>query len=39
MPTLGDAVVFFAVSHEAMHLAQVAAWRRARGLPSALASV
>jgi len=39
LPTLGDAVVFFAVSHEAMHLGQLAAWRRARGLPSALNSI
>jgi len=37
LPTLNDAVGFFAVSHEAMHLGQLAAWRRARGLPSALA--
>ena len=39
LPTLGDAVLFFAVSHEAMHLAQLAAWRRARGLPSSLATL
>jgi len=39
LPTLSDAVMFFAVSHEAMHLGQLAAWRRARGLPSALASL
>ena len=39
LPTLSDAVVFLAVSHEAMHLGQLAAWRRARGLPSALASL
>lgn len=36
MPTLGDAVLFLAISHEAMHLGQLAAWRRAAGLPSAL---
>lgn len=36
LPTLGDATLFLAVSHEAMHLGQLAAWRRARGLPSAL---
>ena len=36
LPTLGDAVLFLAVSHEAMHLGQLAAWRRAQGLPSAL---
>ncbi len=39
LPTLGDAVVFLAVSHESMHLGQLAAWRRARGLPSALGSL
>ena len=39
LPTLGDAVLFFAVSHEAMHLGGLAAWRRARGLPSALATL
>jgi len=38
-PTLGDATVFFAVGHEAMHLGQLAAWRRAHGLPSALGSL
>ena len=38
LPTLGDATVFLAVSHEVMHLGQLAAWRRARGLPSALSS-
>lgn len=36
LPTLSDAVVFLAVSHESMHLGQLAAWRRAVGLPSAL---
>lgn len=39
LPTLGDAVGFLAVSHEAMHLGQLAAWRRARGLPSALNAI
>lgn len=39
LPTLGDATVFLAVSHEAMHLGQLAAWRRAHGLPSALGSL
>jgi uncharacterized damage-inducible protein DinB len=39
LPTLSDATVFLAVSHEAMHLGQLAAWRRARGLPSALNSL
>ena len=39
MPTLGDLVVFMCVNHEAMHLGQLAAWRRAMGLDSALASM
>jgi hypothetical protein len=39
LPALSDAVGFFAVSHEAMHLGQLAAWRRARGLPSALGAL
>lgn len=39
LPTLGDATLFLAVSHEAMHLGQLASWRRAKGLPSALASL
>ena len=36
-PTTGGVALFLAVTHEALHLGQVAAWRRARGLPSALA--
>ena len=36
-PTEGDMLMFMCVTHEAMHLAQVAAWRRAMGLPSSLA--
>ena len=39
MPTLGDLVMFLCISHETMHLGQIAAWRRAQGLPSALASL
>lgn len=39
MPTLGDLLFFMCVSHESMHLAQVAAWRRAMNLPSALAEL
>jgi uncharacterized damage-inducible protein DinB len=39
LPTLNDAALFLAVSHEAMHLGQLAAWRRALGLPSALNSL
>ena len=36
-PTTGGAALFLAVTHEALHIGQLAAWRRARGLPSALA--
>jgi hypothetical protein len=39
MPTLFDVVVFFCINHEAMHLGQLAAWRRAMGLHSALSDV
>lgn len=34
-PTLGDLMAFGLTSHEALHLGQVSAWRRAQGLPSA----
>lgn len=36
LPTSADAALFMALTHEALHLGQLAAWRRARGLPSAL---
>ncbi len=39
MPSLLDVVAFMCINHEAMHLGQLAAWRRAMGLPSALAYV
>ncbi|MEZ5064964.1 MAG: DinB family protein [bacterium] len=39
LPTLADLGLFMAVTHEAMHLGQLAAWRRALGLPSALAAL
>ena len=39
MPTLLDVVVFMCINHEAMHLGQLAAWRRAMDLPSALAEL
>jgi len=39
MPTLYDMLIFMCVNHEAMHLGQMAAWRRAMGYPSALAVV
>ena len=36
-PTFADATWFMCVTHEAIHLGQVAAWRRWFGLPSAMA--
>jgi hypothetical protein len=36
-PSLADYLHFMCVTHEAMHLGQLAAWRRAAGLDSALA--
>lgn len=39
MPTLGDLLFFMCITHESMHLAQIAAWRRGVGLPSALAKL
>ncbi|MDX1701450.1 MAG: DinB family protein [Melioribacteraceae bacterium] len=36
LPTLGDLLFFMCVSHESMHLGQLAAWRRAMGFDSAL---
>ena len=39
MPTLLDLVIFMCINHEAMHLGQLAAWRRATGLTSALATM
>jgi hypothetical protein len=38
-PSLYDLVIFMCISHEAMHLGQLAAWRRAMGFPSALKSL
>jgi hypothetical protein len=38
-PSLADYLTFMCVTHEAMHLGQIAAWRRAVELSSALASV
>lgn len=37
LPTLGDLVYFMCVTHESMHLGQLAGWRRSQGLSSALA--
>ncbi len=39
MPTLLDVVTFMCINHEAMHLGQLAGWRRALGMPSALAEI
>ncbi|MFC2103685.1 DinB family protein [Bacteroidota bacterium] len=39
MPTLLDIVTFMCINHEAMHLGQLAAWRRAMNLSSALGSL
>ena len=39
MPTLLDLVLFMAINHEAMLLGQLAGWRRAMGLPSALSNL
>lgn len=33
-PTIADMIVFIMTSHEATHLGQLSAWRRAMGLPS-----
>lgn len=39
MPTMADLVFFMCINHEAMHLGQLAAWRRSMGLPSALSGL
>ena len=39
MPTLLDIITFMCINHEAMHLGQLAAWRRAMNLSSALGSL
>lgn len=38
-PTYLDRIMFLCVNHYAMHLGQLAAWRRAMGFPSALAAL
>ncbi len=38
-PSLGELLYFMCISHESMHLGQLAAWRRAIGLASALAKL
>jgi hypothetical protein len=35
-PTVGDALVFLLTAHDATHLGQLSAWRRAMGLPSVM---
>lgn len=37
LPRMADIVVFQGTIHEAMHLGQIASWRRAMNLPAALA--
>ncbi len=39
LPEALDVAVFMLITHEAMHLAQLSAWRRGMGLPSALAAL
>ncbi len=39
MPTLLDIIFFMCINHEAMHLGQLSAWRRAMGMNSALAKL
>lgn len=39
LPTMADVITFLAITHEALHLGQFAAWRRGAGLPSALATL
>lgn len=36
MPSMLDLVIFMCINHEAMHLGQLSAWRRAMKLPTAL---
>ncbi len=38
-PTFHDRIMFVCANHYAMHLGQLAAWRRAMGLPSALGGI
>ena len=38
-PTTSDYLFFMCVNHEAMHLSQLSAWRRAMNLPSALGTL
>lgn len=36
LPTVGDLIGFILTSHEAIHLGQMSAWRRAMGMPPAI---
>lgn len=39
LQSLGELLYFMCITHESMHLGQLAAWRRALGLPSALSKL
>ena len=39
LPTLADLIIFMCINHEAMHLGQLAAWRRSMDLTSSLATL
>jgi uncharacterized damage-inducible protein DinB len=39
LPTIADSITFMAITHEALHLGQFAAWRRGAGLGSAMATL
>jgi len=39
LPTMGGLLFFMCITHESMHLGQLAGWRRAMELPSALAKL
>jgi len=36
LPTVGDMLTFMMTSHESIHLGQHSAWRRVKGMPSAI---
>ena len=39
LPTIGHLAIFGLISHESQHLGQLAAWRRAAGMPMALSKL
>ena len=39
MPTVGHMIRFLMLSHESMHLGQLASWRKAAGMPEALSKL